>query len=95
MVRLSIAACSLLMFVSGAASALPGISLSEPPAEVGADECPLLIQIKYPWLGCKTDATGARSLTSATVAASASWDADRTIAIGHDWVEGEGAWRSR
>ena len=90
--RMWIVASFLVLFVSGAASALPGISLSEPPAEVAADECPVLTQIKYPWLGCASNAHGGRSFTRATVAANARWETDRTIALGHEWVEGEGNW---
>lgn len=91
---MSIPASIALWLVAGGASALPGISLSGPLAEVAADECPVLTQIKYPWLECTTDALGTRSISTATVPANASWDSDRSIPIGHAWVEGEGAWRT-
>ena len=78
--------------VAGSAAALPGISLSEPLPEVGADECPVLTQIKYPWLQCATNERGGRSITSATVSANASWQADRSLPLGDAFVEGDGWW---
>ena len=90
--RMWIAAILSSLLLAGAASALPGISLSQPLPKVADDACPLLTQIKYPWLRCAQNAHGGKSFTTTTVQASASWETDRSIAIGHDFVEGEGAW---
>ena len=90
--RIAFAGLLFSLLLTSPAAALPGISLAEAAAEVGAEECPLLIQIKYPWLGCTSDAEGRRSFTMATVAANASWDGDRQIPLGHTFVDGDGAW---
>ena len=71
---------------------LPGLTLEESAREVAEDECPVLTQIKYPWLRCTTNEWGGKSLSDPTVAANATWDSDRRIPIGHEWVEGTGAW---
>jgi len=89
---MKIAGTLLTLLLAGSASALPSLSLSEPPAEVGPDECAPLIQIKYPWLGCTTDAEGRRSFTTATVPANATWLGDKIIPLGHEFVDGDGAW---
>ena len=60
---------------------------------MGEDECPPLTRIKYPWLECATNAWGGRSIRTATAPANASWDTDRRIPLGHDFVEGEGGWK--
>ena len=90
--RMWIAAILSSLLLAGAASALPGISLSQPLPEVAADACPVLTDIKYPWLRCVRNSHGGKSFTPATVRAVASWRTDRTIAIGHEFVEGTGAW---
>ena len=88
--RLWIVVGFLVSFVGASpVAALPGISLSEALPDVGADECPVLIQIKYPWLQCATNERGGRSIISATVSANASWEADRSIPRGHPFAEGE------
>ncbi len=83
---------SIAMAATFPAAALPGISLSEPAAATADDECMPLVQIKYPWLNCTTDAHGNKRITNATVAANASWDDDRQLPLGYEFVEGHGGW---
>ena len=82
---------------AGSALALDGIDLSEAPIEVnGIDlsqpaeatapgECPRLIQIKYPFISCKSGVIGLAD-------GDATWENSRQIPIGSDFVEGNGYW---
>ena len=83
-----------IALLAGPASAESRFSPSEASRAIAADECPLLTQIKYPWLACETRAPGTRSITTVTVPAEASWARNRSLPIGDDWVEGEGAWQT-
>ena len=85
---------AVLIALALPATALPGISLSEPLPETGPDECALLTQIKFPWLICKTDAQGHKRIVNSTVAANANWEDLRRIPLGDEFVEGEGNWLS-
>jgi len=90
----SLALASLALALgAGSGSALASISLSEPAAEVAADACPQLTQIKYPWLRCTTHADGTKSLAGGTVPAIATWENSRQIPLGYGFIEGDGAYQ--
>ena len=80
------------LLLASSAHALPSISLDEPIAEPAADECPLLTRIKYPWLACTTTADGRRIFAGGTVPANATWESERQIPLGFEWIEGLGAY---
>ncbi len=91
-----IAAATVLLFsISLAGEAFASQTLSLSAAEPAVGECPQLLQIKYPWLGCATNAHGASTIATATVAANASWETDRQIPRGYPAVEGRGHWGPR
>lgn len=85
---------TVLLALALPATALPGISLSEPLPETAPDECALLTQIKFPWLVCTTDAEGNKHIVNSTVPANASWEDTRQIPLGYEFVEGDGGWLS-
>lgn len=72
---------SLFLFAS-AASALDGIDLSSPAAEVEEGECPALTQIKYPFLSCATGQIGQSAVDE-------NWDNSRRMQTMSDWTEDE------
>jgi hypothetical protein len=80
----------LACFLTSPAVAFDSISLSEPLADPAPDTCPALTRINYPWLDCRTHASGGTTITTHTVAANASWATDRRIPYGHPFVEGHG-----
>ena len=71
--------------LAGSASALEGIDLNSPAEPTAEGECPRLIQIKYPFLGCTNGQIGQPD-------ASATWENARQIPMMTDWTEGDGAW---
>jgi hypothetical protein len=78
-VALAVALCA------GTAIALDGIDLSEPAAEVGAGECPRLIQIKYPFLSCRDGVIGQAD-------GDETWESTRQIPTQSKFIEGNGYW---
>ncbi|MAG32965.1 MAG: hypothetical protein CL908_18975 [Deltaproteobacteria bacterium] len=82
--RVLVLCVALLLLSAGAVSALPGIDLSVPPAPTSADECPQLIQIKYPFISCSNGQIG-------QVSDDETWENTRQIPTrSSDWSEGEG-----
>ena len=71
--------------LAGSASALEGIDLSSPAEPTAAGECPRLIQIKYPFLGCTNGQIGLSD-------ANETWEDARQIPRMTDWTEGDAAW---
>jgi hypothetical protein len=94
--RIWIAVVAVMLALQGWAAAASAdshaASATPPAAEARADACLPIIETRYPWLQCAPNASGGRSITSATVAANASWDTDRSIPYGHVFVEGDGWW---
>ena len=85
------AALLALAVFAPSASALDALSL--PVAETGPDECPRLIQIKYPWFTCATNAWGGKTITTATVKANVDEYDERVVPLGWPEVEGRGHWQ--
>lgn len=69
----------------GAALALDGIDLSQPPEETAEGECPRLIQIKYPFIRCADGQIGVANTYP-------NWENTRRIPRGSDFVEGNSYW---
>jgi hypothetical protein len=90
---LLIAFSTLTLFAS-AASALDGIDLRDGIPTVAEGECPLLTQIRYPFL-CSGEgaANGAHALVQVRpLDPNPSWESARQIPRMSDWTEGDGAW---
>ena len=84
--------CGLLLGAVSASAVTP-LSLEDTQRELGPNDCPVLTQVKYPWLTCAVSATGGRTISNATVAPNATWDADKRIPRGHVFVDGQGGWK--
>jgi hypothetical protein len=84
-VALILAFMVLPAFMAPPASALEGIDLSKEAAPAAAGECPALIQIKYPFLSCKSGQIGLAS-------GNATWENSRQIPRQGDFNEGNGYW---
>lgn len=85
--RSTLLACVL---AAGSAQALEGIDLSQPLPTPAAGECPLLVQIKYPFLSCAGGtAPSERALPADT---NRGWESVRQIPRMSDWTESDGAW---
>ena len=69
----------------GSAQALDGINLSEPVEPPAEGECPLLTQIKYPFISCEKPAGDAPVVNH-------TWENSRRIPISSDFIEGNGYW---
>lgn len=72
--------------VATPASALDTLSL--PVAETGADECPRLTQIKYPWMSCTRTAWGAKTLRTPT--GDDTYESERRMPSWSEFVDGDG-----
>ncbi len=84
MLRNAASAVLALLFANSAA-ALEGIDLSQPLPATAPGECPLLVQIKYPFLTCASGQIGQSG-------ASELWEDSRQIPKMSDWTEGNGTW---
>ncbi len=74
------------VFAASPAFALDGIDLSSEPAPVAEGECPLLVQIKYPFLSC---ADGQIGLSGADE----TWETERQMIRQGDFTESDAGWR--
>lgn len=75
-----------LALAASPALALDGIDLSSPPEPVAEGECPLLIQIKYPFLSCTNGQIGLSD-------ADETWESERRMIRQGDWTESDAGWR--
>ena len=77
----------LLLASPGVAFALDGIDLSNPPEIVEVEEgaCSRLVQIKYPFLVCRSGEIGLAEGDD-------TWDSSRQIPDLSDWTAGPGYW---
>jgi hypothetical protein len=68
------------------ALASDALTLAEAAADTGANECPVLTQVKYPFLRCTTDAHGVKEVVKKI--GSASYTSDRQVPRLYEFVEG-------
>ena len=74
------------VFAASPAFALDGIDLSNPPEPAAEGECPLLVQIKYPFLSCVDGQIGMSD-------ADETWETERRMIRQGDWTESDAGWR--
>jgi hypothetical protein len=75
---------------AGSALALEGIDLSRPLPTPAAGECPLLVQIKYPFLRCDGGTESSERALPANT--DRGWESVRQIPRMSDWTESQGTW---
>ncbi len=75
--------------VSGPALALDTLTPAAASTPTAADQCPVLTQVKYPFLQCVTMTTGGKVLADAGVAPTV---AGRQAPYGMEFPEGVGYW---
>ena len=71
-----------LLQLAGSASALDAIDPGDATAAAG--ECPVLVQIKYPFVTCSAGASGFQPGSE-----NASWEQDRRMPQMSDWTEND------
>ncbi len=87
-------AFTTLILLASAASALDGIDLRDPIPTAAPGECPLLTQIRYPFM-CSGEAAspGGHALVQVRpLNPDPSWESARQIPRMSDWTEGNGTW---
>lgn len=78
--------------IASAASALDGIDLRDPVPTTAPGECPLLTQIRYPFL-CSGGGAGAHALVHVRpLNPDPTWESTRQIPRMSDWTESNGTW---
>ena len=85
------AAVVLTLLFANTALALDGIELSNPPQAVGEGECPLLVQIKYPFMTC-AGADASKVVNAPPTDTNRVWNEVRQIPLMSIWTESDGYW---